>query len=199
MSSAQAPIMTRSIAIVLALAGCRFDADYGGGTYACSDGVCPEGLVCNGAEVCVEPGAPDAAPPVDAVPPDAEPFAFTCADPGIVPRGESVFEATTIGDVNHVSGSCDGIHNGPDDVYLVVTQAGDDLEVQITGETTVRAYVVVDCVPVPSTPACTGGMVAQDGFALTLNDLPAGDHYVLVDEINPVGGTDYTLTVTLAP
>jgi hypothetical protein len=63
----------------------------------------------------------------------------------------------------------------------------------------VRAFVVVDCVPAPQTPACSGDMVAQDGFALTLTNLPAGDLYILVDEINPVGGTDYTLTVTLAP
>jgi hypothetical protein len=118
----------------------------------------------------------------------------------VIPRGvETMFAATTVGGVNHVSGSCmSSIYNGPDDVYRATAQAGDDLEVQIDGETTVRAYVVTECVPNPATPACLDGMVAQPGFALTLTDLPAGDVYVLVDEVNPVGGTDYTLTVRLA-
>ena len=186
-------------ALALLVAACRFDTDYGGGTYTCSDGVCPAGLVCNAAEVCVDPSAADAAPPGDGAAPDAVPAALTCADPGIVPRGTTMFDATTIGGVNHVSSSCDtAIYNGPDDVYLVTANAGDDLEVQITGESTVRAYVVVDCVPSPATPACSGDAVAQDGFALNLTDLPAGEHHVVVDEVNPAGGTDYVLTVTLS-
>lgn len=192
--------MPRLIAIVVgvALAACRFEADYDGGSYTCRDGVCPAGLVCNAAETCVDPGAPDAAPPFDAAPPDAELAALTCADPGLIPRGETVFDGTTIGGVNHVSGSCAAaIYNGPDDIYRATALAGDNLEVQITGESTVRAYVVTECVPNPQTPACSGGMVAQDGFALTLTNLPAGDVYVLVDEVNPAGGTDYQLTVNL--
>ena len=188
--------MPRLIALAFALVAsgaCRFDADYTGGTYRCSDGVCPAGLVCSAAEVCEPPGDAAASP-------DAPSAALTCADPGELSAGVTVFDGTTVGGINHVSGSCDlSIYNGPDDVYRATVAAGADLEVQITGETTVRAYVITACVPNPQTPACVGDMVAQPGFALALTDLPAGDVYVLVDEVNPAGGTDYTLTVDLAP
>jgi len=195
-------MMPRMMLLALALVACRFDADYDDGTFRCSDGDCPAGLVCNAAELCVAPGAPDARA-LDAAPPDAEVAALTCADPGLIPRGvEADFAGTTNGGVNHVSGTClASIYNGPDDVYRATAVAGDDLTVTITGESTVRAYVVADdgCVPNPATPPCTGAMVAQPGFALELANLPAGDLFVLVDEVNPVGGTDYTLTVLLAP
>jgi hypothetical protein len=85
------------LVIGFALAGCRLDVDYGDGKWACDeDRVCPDGLTCSSAGLCVStlqpiddasfpadepdasadasPGAPDARPsPPDARPrPDAE-------------------------------------------------------------------------------------------------------------------------------
>ena len=182
------------------VAACRFDADYAGGTYACEDGVCPEGLVCRAAR-CVDPDLPIDAPlPVDGpdadpAMPDAEP-ALTCADPGVLADDDTI-AGTTLGGVNRLSTMCTaGIYNGFDDVYAVTLAAPGELRVEITGGTNVAAYVIDTCVSPP--PACVDNMVATDGFALTL-DLPGDEYFVVVDTLQAGAGADYTLTVRIGP
>jgi hypothetical protein len=189
--------MHRFALAALVLTGCRFDADYGGGRYRCSDGVCPPGLVCQGG-ACV-----DSEDPVDAAgdggSPDAA-AARTCADPGVIERdGARVFLGTTEVGQSSIAGRCDGrIFNGPDHIYRGTALAGDRLAITIDGDAHVRAYVLDTC-PASGTPDCLGGMLARPGFALALPDLPAGDLHVIVDTELAAQGAAYTLTVTLAP
>ncbi len=192
-------MMMPRLVLVCALAGCGFDADYRGGQYRCSDGVCPTSLRCVD-EVCVDPSTLDAAVP-DASP-DASPDAMTartCADPGELDRGAPV-EASgdTTGGLNHVSAMCSAaVQNAPDDVFRLTAQAGDALDVAITGDAVVRAYVVTTCVAPPSTPSCVGGTAASPGNPIALTGLAAGDVYVVVDGENAALGGSYTVTVHL--
>jgi hypothetical protein len=195
-------MMPRTGAAVLAMVaagGCGFDADYRGGTFTCSDGVCPSGLACvRGA--CVAPG--DGGSAVDAhVPADAA-HALTCGDPGDVTRGAArTASGTTAGGTNHVSAMCGAvIMNGPDEVYRVDALAGDKLDVSIAGDSVVRAYVVAACAAPPATPSCEGGAFTEPGLAaVSLTALPAGAHYVVVDSENAALGGAYTVTIDLRP
>jgi hypothetical protein len=180
-------------------AGCGFDADYRGGTFRCSDGVCPSGLACV-AGTCVAPG--DARATIDArVVPDAR-AARTCGDPDDVARGAAhTITGTTSGGSNHVSAMCGAlVMNGPDDVFRVTAQAGDKLDVSITGDSVVRAYVVAACAAPPQTPVCEGGVFTEPGvIGISLTSLPAGTHYILVDSENAALGGSYSVTVDLRP
>jgi hypothetical protein len=187
--------------VALALAGCGFDADYRGGTYRCSDGVCPSGLTCE-AQICVAPrdGGPQGAdapkPPPDAM------HALTCGDPGDVTRGVTrTISGTTAGGANHVSAACGAfVMNGPDDVFRVTAQAGDKLDVSISGDSVVRAYVLATCPSPPATPTCEGGTFTEPGVAgIALPSLTAGTHYVVVDSENAALGGSYAVTVDLRP
>jgi hypothetical protein len=178
----------------------RFEADYRGGEYRCSDGVCPEGLACVD-QVCVEPGGGiDAGG--DAGPIDAELAALTCGDPGVIERGAPrSFSGSTDGALNHVSGSCDShVFNGPDHVYRITAEAGDDVEVSIDATLDIDAYVIGPTCPAPpATPTCAGGAFASPGVPLVLTSVAAGDLFVIVDsELAAVGG-DYELTVQAGP
>lgn len=185
-----------ALAIALVGSGCWFDADYKGGTYKCSDGVCPSGLACV-AGTCVASGTPDAKPgPIDAM------AALTCGDPGAIVRGTGAARSgTTAGGTNHVSAMCVAlIMNGPDDVYRVDAQAGDKLTVSITGDSVVRAYVIATCPAPPATPTCEGGAFTEPGVAaLMVTGLTAGPHYVVVDGENAALGGSYAITVDLGP
>lgn len=184
-------MMPRLLAL-WAMTGCRFDADYQGGTFRCSDGVCPEGLTCV-AEVCVDPSRPDAAPF------DAPPSARTCADPEPLAGGAPVTVAgDTTGGTNHVSAMCGGgILNAPDEVFHLLAEPGDDLDVSIAGDAIIEAYVVSSCVAPPSTPPCSGGATATVGNPIALTGLPAGDVFVVVDGDSAALGGSYELTVHL--
>jgi hypothetical protein len=57
--------------------------------------------------------------------------------------------------------------------------------------------VITACTPSPGT--CATDMVASDGFALTLTNVTAGEHWIVVDDINPAGGHPYALTVDVGP
>lgn len=180
----------RLLAPLLLVAACRFEADYGPGV-RCSDGVCPDGLVCNAAEVCFEPGAPDAA----TEPADAEPHALNCADPGPLER-DTPQSGTTEGSANLLATMCDsGIYNGLDRVHVVALASGEDLRVTITGAN--DAYVLATCALPPS--PCLGDAVAKEGFPLDLVDLAGDDYFIVVDQINPTGGASYTVEVHVGP
>lgn len=187
-------------AVLVMIAACGFDADYRGGTYKCSDGVCPTGLACAGG-TCVAPG--DGGDAIDARPgpPDAM-HALTCGDPGDVTRGSArMASGTTAGGANHVAAMCGAvIMNGPDDVYRVTSVAGDTLDVTISGDAVVRAYVVATCPPPSTTPTCEGGAFTEPGLAaVSLTGLAAGAHYVVVDSDNAALGGAYTVTIDLRP
>lgn len=186
------PRMLVAVAL-LASIGCRFDADYAGGHYACSDGVCPAGLACNSADECVPPSELDAAPP------DAPPLDLDCAEPGvIIPGAERIFTGDTTGDTAQITGLCDSrMMFGPEDVYAGTAIAGDPLHVTIDGDASVSAYVINTCVPSP--PTCLGNSLATPGFALDISSLAQGNFYVIVDSELAAGGGPYTLSVTLGP
>ncbi len=204
------PAIPRShvaLALLAALPACGFEADYAGGTYACSDGVCPEGLSCGPDRVCRAPLADDAAPdapdaaldaPDAAAPPDAAP-ALACGDPGDFARGAPrVFTGDTTGALDHVASLCGGlVHSSVDHVYRATAQAGDALDVAIGGDPDGRAYAVLLCDAPPATPACLGDATARPGDPLALTGLPAGDVYVVVDSAAVALSGPYTLTVHL--
>jgi hypothetical protein len=182
---------TGLVALVLA-AGCTFDADYSRGTYKCSDGRCPSGLVCDTRDdTCVTTLIVDA--PLDVptdVPIDARMAALTCADPGLLAPSVAVSGDTT-GGTSRVSPSCGGfVMNGPDEVYRITAAAGDQFLVEVTG---MRAYAVTPCV---STAGCIGNMFAKQGNPIAINALAGGQLYIVVDhELAPMMGA-YTLNVT---
>ena len=182
---------------VFVMTGCVFSADYGGGRYRCSDGVCPEGLVCTADQRCVASTAIDAST-VDAVPDamiDARLAALTCADPGPVPAAGSTEMGTTAGRTSTISSSCGGfVMNGADAVYrLTVAAAGDMYLIGITG---VKAYVIAPCSTTPATPVCLGNAFASSGNPVAITAAFAGQHYIVVDHESPATSGAYTLTVT---
>lgn len=183
---------------VLALTGCVFSADYGGGTYRCSDGACPSGLVCSSDGRCVAPTAIDA-PPGDVSPDvpmiDARLAALTCADPGPIAAAGGTENGTTAGRSSTISASCGGfVMNGADAVYrLTVAAAGDSYLVGITG---VKAYVITPCSPTPATPVCLGNMFASPGNPISVSAAAAGPHFIVVDHESPATTAAYTLAVT---
>ena len=173
------------------LGGCWFHADYGAGHYTCSDGVCPSGLACNAAHVCVAPGAADAAVP-DARPIDARIAAATCADPMPLPIGTTLSGSTT-GRGNTVTASCAGfVMNGDDAVYRVDAAAGDHLLVTLTGA--LQAYAIAPCDPTPATPLCLGGAVVPAGNPISLT--ATGVTFVIVDDANPATTGAYSVSVS---
>jgi hypothetical protein len=185
-------MMPRLLAFVAFCAGCRFEADYSGGDFTCFDGVCPEGLVCNGERRCVEPGA-DLDGGLDARPADLD-----CADPGIIARGaERTFEGTTVGDTDKIERMCDGrILFGPDHVYKTTALAGDSLALTIDGDVDMRAYVISTCAM--NGDACLEGMLATTTTPLSLASVE-GDLLVIVDGDTPTSDGAYTLSVTVGP
>lgn len=182
---------------VLVFAGCVFSADYGGGRYRCSDGSCPDGLVCTADEHCVAPTAIDASTS-DAAPDamiDARLAALTCADPGVIPVTGGAEPGTTVGRSSSISASCGGfVMNGADAVYrLTVATAGDMYLIGITG---VKAYVITPCSTTPATPACLGNAFAAAGNPISITTTAAGPHYIVVDHESPATTAAYTLSVT---
>ncbi|HUJ62955.1 MAG TPA: hypothetical protein VLX92_30840 [Kofleriaceae bacterium] len=182
------------IAIACAvLAACSFDANYRGGRYACSDGVCPTGYTCSAAKQCVTGGDAGA---VDATI-DAPPHALTCADPAPFPAAGGATSGTTVGRNNTITAMCDGfVMNGPDAVYRVDTAAGAQLEVSLTASYAAAAYVISPCQTEPATPACEGNMLAEPASPLALAPA-AGTHYVIVDGTDAALDGTYVLTVTV--
>jgi hypothetical protein len=178
-----------ALACAWLLGACVFDADYSGGTYKCSDGVCPTGLRCV-AGACTSA-------PIDAHvdgPKDGPPPALTCADPG--PASGSV-SGTTVGRSNTVSASCGGfVMNGQDAVYRVSATAGQHVMVSVAG---LQAYVIAPCVTQPQTPTCLGNTVATVGNPISVVAATTGNVYVIIDDSNPAVSGSYTLDVTVGP
>jgi len=180
-----------AIGLVGALGACSFEADYGGGTYTCSDGRCPSGLVCM-ANACVDPTALDGGMdgPTDG---DARIPAPTCADPGIVTSPGGTETGTTANHPMNLSSMCGGfVMNGREAVYRIDLVAGDSLLVAITGAR--KAYVIAQCVT--PAPACLGNALATDGNPLSVTPA-AGPSFVIVDDENPANDGTYTLTLTV--
>jgi hypothetical protein len=183
--------MPRSLAVcaVIFVGGCFFQADYGSGTIACTDGRCPSGLTCS-AEVCVEPTVIDA--PVDTI--DARIPAFTCADPGILASTGGGDTGDTTGKPFVVSSMCGGfVMNGHEAVYKIELTAGKQLLVSLASSAR-KAYVIASCTP--PAPACLGNMFATAGNPINVSPA-AGASFVIVDDENPSNSGAYTLGVTV--
>lgn len=179
-------------ACALVLGACSFDANYGGGRYTCSDGICPTGLVCSQG-TCVTPGSGSG---VDAAV-DARNYALTCSDPEPIASTGGTFMGTTAGRSNLVTASCSGgIMNGPDAVYRYDATIGDQLTISIAASYAASVVVIEPCTPAPATPACSEAMAATPGNPLSLTAGFTGPHFIVVDGINPTMSGSYTLTVT---
>jgi hypothetical protein len=179
-------------------AACGFTADYTGGTYLCSDGVCPTGQMCVAGTCRPDDalGSGGDASHVDA-PIDGPPAQLTCASPGMLSAAGSA-TASTAGDSSMVSALCGGvIQNGPDAVYVVDAAAGSALHIAIAGDYAVDAYVLSPCDPVPATPACEGNALAVLGTPIIVTPTASGSQFVVVDGENAGMSGTYTLSVTI--
>ena len=193
MTSAGIMPQTRAMLSVLlasAAVACSFHADYGGGTYKCSDGICPSGLTCIQGTCATGGGSADAAI-------DSRQAALTCADPGLVATTGGAFMGTTAGRSNTVTASCNGgVMNGPDAVYRFDATIGDQLTLAISGSYPVNAYAIAPCTVAPGTPTCIGNTAAASGNPITITAAFTGAHFVVVDGLNPAQSGSYTLTIT---
>ena len=179
------------VCAVALFGGCWFDADYRGGHFTCSDGVCPAGLTCQ-ADVCVT--SVDAALLDSTTAIDARIAAATCADPMPFPAAGGTLSGDTGARVNTVTASCGGfVMNGKDAVYRIDTTAGDHLLVSLTG--TLQAYVIAPCAAAPATPTCLGNTVASAGNPIDVATT-GGAQFIIVDDANPATSGVYALTVT---
>jgi hypothetical protein len=187
----------RGVAVMLlALAGCFFDADYRGGQYNCSDGICPTGLICSAQKVCVDPRIDAAVDTTDGPTFDAPPRAATCADPQPFPATGGMASGTTSGRNNTVSSMCSGsIMTGADAVYRVDATNGKHLLVSISGFTNVAAYVTAPCSTQPATPACIGSNAAIPGNPINVTASFTGQYFIVVDSANAGASGSYTLTL----
>jgi hypothetical protein len=185
-----------ALCALLLVGGCLFEADYSSGTYRCTDGRCPAGLVCSADDRCVASTVVDA--PRDGAPADvmvdARMAALTCIDPGVIPSAGGTVMDTTVGGISRVSSMCGGfVMNGADDVYRINATANDQFLIAITG---VRAYVITPCSITPSTPLCLGGAFASEGNPIAVTTSFTGPYFVVVDHEAPATQAAYTLTVT---
>lgn len=190
--------MPRIALVCLCLVGaCSFDADYASGVYRCSDGNCPDGLVCepnlDGDKVC-RPPRMDAAidMPVGDGMPDARAHSLNCADPEPLDPSGDTFMNTTANRTSKVAPQCfNGVMNGADAVHVVETTPGRQMLVDVAGYSGVAAYVISTC----PTNACNGNKYATAGDPITVTTL-AGKNYVVVDSLLAPANGAYTLTVS---
>ncbi len=176
--------MKRALALLF-MGGCFFSADYGGGHYTCSDGVCPSGLSCVQGECVTE--RKDAAVIDSMSVIDAPPRAGVCSDPQPFPPTGGMTAGTTTGRANNMTSMCDGaIQNGLDAVYKIEATTGPIL-VTVTGSFAVTAYAITTCTP---TAACLSDTTAVPGNPLSI---PAGTYWIVVDSVNPAASGNYTL------
>ncbi len=179
-----------SVLLASAAAACSFDANYGGGMYKCSDGICPTGLSCIQGVCAKAGGSADAAI-------DSRQAALTCADPGPIASAGGTFMGTTTGRSNTVTATCSGgVMNGPDAVYRFDATVGDQLAIAIAGSYPVNAYAIAPCTVAPGTPTCIGNTAAAPGNPITITAAFTGAQFVVVDGLNPAQSGDYTLTIT---
>jgi hypothetical protein len=171
------------------IVGCSFSADYKGGHYECSDGVCPTGTLCFQG-FCIDG---DGGIPIDA--PDADPTSLECGAPGAL-NGTTM--GSTVNRESRVSAMCSGsIQNGPDAVYRLNANAGATIHLTIDGSYAVDAYVITPCEMAPATPTCLGGVAATPGNDVSVQVIETGPQFVVVDGVNPAVSGTYTLTATL--
>jgi hypothetical protein len=185
-----------AVSLLLAASGCFFDADYRGGHYTCSNGICPSGLTCE-QTVCVE-ARKDAATdgPKDGPIFDAPARAATCADPQPFPATGGTTSGTTTGRANTVTAMCSvSVQNGVDAVFRIDAAAGAHLLVSISGYSQVSAYVIAPCSASPATPTCLGTTAATQGNPINITTSFAGQHFIVVDSAAAAANGAYTLTL----
>jgi hypothetical protein len=190
--------MPRIALVCLCLVGgCSFDADYAGGVYRCSDGNCPDGLVCepnlDGDKVCRKPRI-DAGidGPDDGIPPDAMKHALNCADPYPFPATGGSYSDTTANRTSKLGAQCfNGVMNGPDTFHVIEPGAGKQMLVDIAASYSAAAYVISSC----TTTSCNGNTYATPGNPIMLTTL-AGKSYIVVDSLIATSSGAYTLTIS---
>jgi hypothetical protein len=182
------------------LSGCWFNADYG--TVACSDGVCPSGLVCANA-VCVAKSIDAPMTKLDAPAHDAQIdaptqiAALTCADPGTCIAADTV-TGTTTGRLNTISASCNAaVMFGADAIYKIAGTIGQQLTLTPHSSAyPITAYAISPCTMV-GTPACVGNTYATDTTPITIAIPATTDYFIVVDGGNAALSGAYSLTIAL--
>jgi hypothetical protein len=192
-------LVTICVTAVGPAAGCSFDADYSGGHFTCSDGVCPSGFSCV-ASVCVEPRN-DAATDTTTdtmIMIDAPMAAMTCVQPGVFGATGGSMMGSTASRSSTISAMCGGfVMNGPDAVYQIDLAVGKQLLVTVAGSFAVSAYVIAPCSASPATPTCLTNMAATPGNPISVTASFAGAHFVIVDAQNAAASGTYTLSLTV--
>ena len=178
--------------VVAAVAtACTFDTNDVGAHFSCSDGVCPSGERCV-AGTCTTATMSDASA-LDSAPAAA----LTCADPGVLTDGSGAGSTATR--TSQVAAFCSGeIMNGPDAVYRVAVAASTQLHIAVTGDYAVTAYALAPCTAAPATPTCEGGVAAFTGAPIDIA-VAAGDQFIVVDSVLPLGSGTYDVTITVGP
>jgi hypothetical protein len=194
---------TRQIVFALvALAGCRFDADYDGARLVCPPASprCPDGYACVEG-TCVS-GAVDAPPTADASVCElaaAVPDNDGCGDArdltaaALMPGGTVVHGDTTgyAGDLTPSTlPGCTGVPEpGPDAVYRMTLVAGDDITFTLTPDGwDGDAYFTNGC---SGTATCLGGADAFMEQAIAIGT--AGTYFLIVDA--PASGASGCFTL----
>jgi len=188
------------IALVLAclVGGCSFDADYSGTVVCGTNGECPSGLECGPGMVC-RPPRMDAAvdTPTDTTPDGNPQPALTCVQPGILTSGSAVTGSTT-GHSNNMQSICSSNPQfAVDVVYKITTPAANKQLVVSISNSSLNAYVINACMPMPNTPACLGGTVATAGNPISVAAALATDYWVVVDSNLAAVNGAYTLQVDI--
>ena len=187
--------------LAMLVGGCWFDADYGNNV-ACSDGVCPSGLVCS-SSVCVAKSIDAPMTEQDAAAHDAQldapaqMAALTCADPGTF-VADSTVTGTTTGRFNTISASCNAtVMFGPDAVYKIAGAIGQQLTLTPHSSAyPVTAYAITPC-SMAGTPACIGNVYATDTTPITISIPATTDYFIVVDGGNAALSGAYSLTIAL--
>ncbi len=120
--------------------------------------------------------------------------------------GGAVIDATTLGatsDIDNVAClPADYPPFGPDVIYSIDLQAGQDITVTFSGNFDGAIYLVDDC-DCPTCSCLAGADAAysppneDESFDFTVPDGAAGTYYIVVDSWSPYATGDFSLTVTL--
>lgn len=196
-------------------AACRFDGSYDGTHLRCSaaDPRCPDGFTCV-ADVCTEPG--DATDATDAAGPDASVCELAAQAPdndrcaaaldvttaaraagGTMVYGDTTGYAADLAP-STLPGCTGSVEPGPDAIYKLTLQAGDQVALSLAPVAHDGAVYVLDGCSL--TASCKGGADALGAGAIDAASVPiaaAGTYYVVVDASLMAAAGCYALSVAI--